>query len=107
MRYEQELGGENGNYSETGGSARSESVGELLCAVNNDKLELLPNNQRKCAHQFAGTDRVLSCRAAAVEAEGGRRFVFVVRRATGRRQVTLEKREIHVGIADANKTTRS
>jgi multidrug efflux pump subunit AcrA (membrane-fusion protein) len=37
-----------------------------------------------------------------VEAESGRRFVFVVKRAElGVGKSTLEKREIHVGIADA------
>jgi multidrug efflux pump subunit AcrA (membrane-fusion protein) len=38
----------------------------------------------------------------AVEAESGRRFVFVVKPAgLGVGKSTLEKREIHVGIADA------
>src|SRR6266567_4145208 len=37
----------------------------------------------------------------AVEAEGGRRFVFVVRKNQLGVKSTLEKREIHVGIADA------
>src|SRR5256885_13675978 len=38
----------------------------------------------------------------AVAAEGGRRYVFVVRKSQlGVGKSTLEKREIHVGIADA------
>jgi HlyD family secretion protein len=78
------------------------SVGELLCAVNNDKLELLPNinvNVRIKSRERIG---VLSVPRGAVEAEGGRRFVFVVRRnQLGVGKSTLEKREIHVGIADA------
>jgi HlyD family secretion protein len=78
------------------------SVGELLCAVNNDKLELLPNinvNVRINSKERLG---VLSVPRGAVEAEGGRRYVFVVKRnqlSVGKS--TLEKREIHVGIADA------
>jgi len=78
------------------------SVGELLCAVNNDKLELLPNinvNVRINSRERIG---VLAVPRGAVEAEGGRRFVFVVRRSQlGVGKSTLEKREIHVGIADA------
>jgi len=78
------------------------SVGELLCAVNNDKLELLPNinvNVRINSHERIG---VLSVPRGAVEADGGRRYVFVVKRSQlGVGKSTLEKREIHVGIADA------
>jgi HlyD family secretion protein len=78
------------------------SVGELLCAVNNDKLELLPNinvNVRINSRERIG---VLSVPRGAVAAEGGRRYVFVVRRnQLGVGKSTLEKREIHVGIADA------
>src|SRR5258706_11877307 len=38
----------------------------------------------------------------AVEADGGRRYVFVVKKnQLGVGKSTLEKREIHVGIADA------
>ena len=79
------------------------SVGELLCAVNNDKLELLPNinvNVRINSRERLG---VLSVPRGAVAAEGGRRYVFVVRtNQLGVGKSTLEKREIHVGIADAS-----
>jgi Trk K+ transport system NAD-binding subunit len=45
---------------------------------------------------------VLSVPRGAVEAEGGRRYVFVVKKSQlGVGKSTLEKREIHVGIADA------
>src|SRR5260221_412044 len=78
------------------------SVGELLCAVNNDKLELLPNinvNVRINSRERIG---VLSVPRGAVAAEGGRRYVFVVKKnQLGVSKATLEKREIHVGIADA------
>jgi HlyD family secretion protein len=79
------------------------SVGELLCAVNNDKLELLPNinvNVRINSRERIG---VLSVPRGAVAAEGGRRYVFVVKQnQLGVGKSTLEKREIHVGIADAS-----
>jgi HlyD family secretion protein len=78
------------------------SVGELLCSVNNDKLELLPNvnvNVRINSRERLG---VLSVPRGAVQASGGRRYVFVVRgNGLGVGKSTLEKREIHVGIADA------
>src|SRR5215470_1944776 len=78
------------------------SVGELLCSVNNDKLELLPNtnvNVRINAKERLG---VLSVPRGAVEIEGGRRYVYVVKLGQlGVRKSTLEKREIRVGIADA------
>jgi HlyD family secretion protein len=78
------------------------SVGELLCSINNDKLELLPNinvNVRINSRERLG---VLSVPRGAVEADGGRRYVFVVRKnQLGVGKSTLEKREIHVGIADA------
>jgi HlyD family secretion protein len=78
------------------------SVGELLCEVNNDKLELLPNinvNVRINSHERIN---VLTVPRGSVEAEGGQRFVFVVlRNALGVGKATLQKREIRVGIADA------
>ena len=78
------------------------SVGELLCEVNNDKLELLPNinvNVRINSHERIN---VLTVPRGTVEGEGGQRFVFVVlRNALGVGKATLQKREIRVGIADA------
>jgi HlyD family secretion protein len=78
------------------------SVGELLCEVSNEKLELLPNinvNVRINSRERTG---VVTVPRGAVEVENGRRFVFVVlRNALGVGRATLEKREIHVGIADA------
>jgi len=81
---------------------QNRSVGELLCAVNNDQLELLPNinvNVRINSRERIG---VLSVPRGAVAAEGGRRYVFVVKRnQLSVNKSILEKREIHVGIADA------
>jgi len=78
------------------------SVGELLCSVNNDKLELLPNVNVDVSINSRERIGVLSVPRGAVEAEGGRSYVFVVKRnQLGVGKSTLEKREIHVGIADA------
>ncbi|HXN50389.1 MAG TPA: efflux RND transporter periplasmic adaptor subunit [Candidatus Acidoferrum sp.] len=78
------------------------SVGELLCEVNNDKLELLPNINVSVRINSHERINVLTVPRGAVEAEGGQRFVFVVlRNALGVGKATLEKREIRVGIADA------
>ena len=78
------------------------SVGELLCEVNNDKLELLPNINVDVRIKSHERINVLTVPRGAVEAEGGQRFVFVVLRNTlGVGKATLEKRQIHVGIADA------
>ena len=78
------------------------SVGELLCEVSNDKLELLPNINVSVRINSHERINVLTVPRGAVEAQGGQRFVFVVlRNALGVGKATLEKREIHVGIADA------
>jgi HlyD family secretion protein len=78
------------------------SVGELLCAVNNDKLELLPNINVNVRINSKVRLGVLSVPRGAVEAEAGRRFVFVVKdNQMGVGKSKLEKREVHVGIADA------
>ena len=78
------------------------SVGELLCEVNNDKLELLPNinvNVRINSHERMN---VLTVPRGTVEGDGGQKFVFVVlRNALGVGKATLQRREIHIGIADS------
>jgi HlyD family secretion protein len=81
---------------------QARSVGELLCEVNNDKLELLPNINVDVRINSRERTGVLTVPRGAVELENGRRFVFVVlRNALGVGRATLEKREIHVGIANA------
>jgi HlyD family secretion protein len=78
------------------------SVGELLCAVNNEKLELLPNINVNVRINSKERVNVVAVPRGAVEAEAGRRFVFVVKESElGVGKSTLEKREVHVGIADA------
>lgn len=77
------------------------SVGELLCTVSNENLELLPNINVNVRINSKERVNVLSVPRGAVEADGGRRFVFVVKTSQLGVKSTLEKREIRVGIADA------
>ena len=77
----------------------SRSVGELLCSVENDKLELLPNTNVNVKINSKERINVVTVPRGAVESEGGKRYVFVVRDGVG--NARLEKREIQVGIADA------
>ncbi|HKW56337.1 MAG TPA: efflux RND transporter periplasmic adaptor subunit [Candidatus Acidoferrum sp.] len=78
------------------------SVGELLCGVNNDKLELLPNTNVNVRINSRERMNVLAVPRGAVSAEGGHRYVYVVVPSQlGVGKSTLEKREIEVGIADA------
>jgi HlyD family secretion protein len=78
------------------------SVGELLCAVNNDKLELLPNINVNVRINSKERTNVLAVPRGAVASEGGHRYVFVVKpNQLGVGKSKLEKREIKVGIADA------
>jgi HlyD family secretion protein len=78
------------------------SVGELLCAVNNDKLELLPNINVNVRINSKERMNVLAVPRGAVASEGGHRYVFVVKaNQLGVGKSKLEKREIKVGIADA------
>ena len=75
------------------------SVGELLCSVNNDKLQLLPNVNVSVRINSQERHNVLVVPRGTVATEDGKRFVFVVKSGLGVR--VLEKREIQVGIADS------
>jgi HlyD family secretion protein len=81
------------------------SVGELLCEVDNDKLELLPNINVNVRINSAERTNALTVPRGSVESEADRRFVYVVKADPNALGVggksTLVKREIHVGIADA------
>lgn len=77
----------------------SRSVGELLCSVANDKLELLPNTNVSVRINSKERVNVVTVPRGAVDTESGKRYVFVVKEGVG--NPTLEKREIQVGIADA------
>ena len=77
----------------------SRSVGELLCSVDNDKLELLPNTNVNVRINSRQRVNVLTVPRGTVETVGGQSFVFVVKDGVG--DSILEKRAIQVGIADA------
>jgi HlyD family secretion protein len=83
-------------------SRGARSVGELLCNIDNDKLELLPNINVSVRINARERTNVLTVPRGAVEANGGHKYVFVVKdNAFGVGKSRLERREIHVGIADA------
>jgi HlyD family secretion protein len=77
----------------------SRSVGELLCSVDNNKLELLPNTNVNVRINSKERLNVMSVPRGAVESEGGQRFVLLVKNDLG--NSVLQKRLIQVGIADA------
>jgi len=78
------------------------SVGELLCSVNNDKLELLPNINVDVKINSQERKDVLVIPRGTVASEGGKRYVFVVKSTgLGVGKKVLEKREIQLGIADS------
>ncbi|HET6932691.1 MAG TPA: efflux RND transporter periplasmic adaptor subunit [Candidatus Acidoferrum sp.] len=77
----------------------SRSVGELLCSVENIKLELLPNTNVNVRINSRERLNVLAVPRGSVETLGGQSFVFVVRDSVGKS--VLEKHPIQVGIADA------
>ena len=77
------------------------SVGELLCAVNNEKLELLPNTNVSVRIHSKERLKALTIPRAAVDSEGSHRFVFVVKKnSLSVNHSKLERREIQLGIAD-------
>lgn len=76
------------------------SVGELLCSVNNDNLELLPNVNVSVRINSKERNNVLVVPRGTVASENGKRYVFVVKNGVGIK--VLEKREIQIGISDAN-----
>lgn len=78
------------------------SVGELLCAVDNDKLELLPNINVNVRIDSKEHKNVLAVPRQAVAFDGGHRYVYVVQPdPLGVGKSTLQRREIQVGIANA------
>jgi HlyD family secretion protein len=79
----------------------SRSVGELLCSVDNSKLELLPNTNVNVRINSKERLNVTAIPRGAVERIGSQNFVFVVKRGLGVNKDTLERRAIQVGIADA------
>ena len=79
------------------------SVGEILCSVDNEKLELLPNTNVSVRIHLREHPSVLAVPRGAVRIEGMRHFVYVVNQGGGLESARLQKREIKVGIASATK----
>jgi len=73
------------------------SVGEVLCSVDNDKLELLPNVNVGVRIQVRDRRGALVVPRAAVSYDNGKRSVFVY---DGDK---VHRREISVGVASATK----
>lgn len=71
------------------------SVGEVLCSVENDRLELIPNVNVDVKIEVRERKNVLAVPRGAVHAEGAQHFVFVVDGGVAR------KRPVEVGIANA------
>jgi HlyD family secretion protein len=69
------------------------SVGEVLCSVDNDKLELLPNVNVQVSIMVRERKGVLVVPRAAVGYDKGQRYVFVFR------DDRIYRRDISVGIA--------
>jgi len=71
------------------------NVGEVLCSVENEKRELLPNTNVNVKIRIRQRPNALVVPRLAVRVDGARRYVFVV---DGN---TLRRRGVRVGIADA------
>ena len=72
----------------------SRNVGELLCSISNDRMELKPNTTVNIRIQFSERRGVLAVPRAAVEVAAARRYLYLVE---GER---LRRREIKVGISN-------
>jgi HlyD family secretion protein len=73
------------------------SVGEVLCSVDNGRLELLPNINVQVRIMVRELHGALVVPRAAVREDNGQRYVFVFQGNTVRR------RDISVGVASASK----
>jgi HlyD family secretion protein len=75
----------------------SRSVGEVICSVDNDKLELLPNTNvevRILVHELHGVSVIPR---GAVNFDNGEHFAFVVK------DEIVSRRTIRIGISSADK----
>jgi HlyD family secretion protein len=73
------------------------NVGELLCSVSNDRLDLLPNTTVDVRIHISERPSVLVVPRGAVYVDGSKRFVFVVENDR------LHRRDIKVGVANPTK----
>jgi len=70
------------------------NVGELLCSVSNDRLDLIPNTTVDVRIHISERPNVLVIPRGGVFIDGGKRFVFLVQ------DNRLHRRDIKVGIAN-------
>jgi HlyD family secretion protein len=70
------------------------NVGELLCSVSNDRLDLIPNTTVDVRIHISERPNVLVIPRGALFIDGGKRYVFVVQ------DNRLHRRDIKVGIAN-------
>jgi HlyD family secretion protein len=70
------------------------NVGELLCSVSNDRLDLIPNTTVDVRIHISERPSVLVIPRGAVSIDGSKRFVFVAQ------DNRLHRRDIKVGIAN-------
>ncbi|MGA8766415.1 MAG: efflux RND transporter periplasmic adaptor subunit [Candidatus Acidiferrales bacterium] len=73
------------------------SVGELLCSIDNDRLELLPNTNVQVLIMVRERHLALVVPRAAVREDNGQRYVFVFA------DDKVHRRDISVGVASASK----
>ena len=73
----------------------SRSVGEVLCSVNNDRGELLPNTNVNVRIRIGERQNVLTIPRTAIRTEGNEHYVFVVD------QGRLRRRDIGGGLSNA------
>jgi HlyD family secretion protein len=70
------------------------NVGELLCSVSNDRLDLIPNTTVDVRIHISERPNVLVIPRGALFIDGGKRYVFVLQ------DNRLHRRDIKVGIAN-------
>jgi multidrug efflux pump subunit AcrA (membrane-fusion protein) len=70
------------------------NVGELICSVSNERLDLIPNTTVDVRIHISERPNALVIPRGALFIDGGKRFVFVVQ------DNRLHRREIRVGIAN-------
>jgi HlyD family secretion protein len=73
----------------------SRNVGEVLCSINNEEAELLPNTNVNVRIRTGDRQNVLTIPRSAVRTEGSSRYVFVVDKGH------LRKQGIAGGISNA------
>jgi HlyD family secretion protein len=72
-------------------------VGEVLCSVQNEKLELLPNTNVNVVIRVRERGNALVVPRGSVRSDGAQRFVFVLDGEA------VHRRDVRVGIAGATK----